>query len=205
MTQLSKAQVCELLGISSTTLWRRLRAGTYTSTRTGEGQFASLSFSLADIGLPEPEAISAPEPSISTPRNPPPSKVGSYEDVDDLPADDFAARYAAGLAAASAGNKIDGSTTRWSATHSLLGPASIEHGPPVESQAHMNPALLGTHDSRGNPIEAHRPALANGLTPEAYATMMQSWRRSGGGRSESEQEQRIRQSKANISRSFPHA
>src|SRR5882724_7824456 len=56
MIQLTKTQACELLGISPKTLGRRMASGRYTFTRTGEGQYAEVSFTHSDLGLPEPSA-----------------------------------------------------------------------------------------------------------------------------------------------------
>jgi hypothetical protein len=47
---LSKAEACNLLHISSTTLWRRCRAGVYKYTKA-PGQFGELTFTYADLGL----------------------------------------------------------------------------------------------------------------------------------------------------------
>jgi hypothetical protein len=146
---LNRQQACELLHISTTTLWRRIKAGTYTSNR-GEGQFAALSFTYADLGLTEPtsEPTPAPEPT----RNPAPSKVGHYEDEPALRAPSredadrsFAEAYRSGDATDSAGNKIDGTNERFrtKGIQSLLGPVEIERTP-VGTTDHMHPALAGT-------------------------------------------------------------
>ncbi len=45
----TKKQAAALLGISPRTLDRRMKAGVYKFTRTGEGQFAELSFTHADL------------------------------------------------------------------------------------------------------------------------------------------------------------
>ncbi len=211
MTQLTKKQAAKLLHVSETTLYRRVKAGKYTCTRTGEGQFAKLSFTYADIGLPEP-APPAPvqllgvlvQPTITSATcgtKPPDSRT-------------FAEKFLDGDAADSIGNKVDGTNDRFltKGAQSLLGPIEPDHGPPVDTQAHMKAALLATNDTLGNPREATVTAegytrggspLAHGLSQETYDAMMRDWKRSGGGRSESEMEQQVRRSKSNINRSFP--
>ena len=144
---LNKQQACELLHISPTTLWRRMKAGTYTSTR-GEGQFAALSFTYADLGLTEPTPAvnhdvqiaeqydDAPlEKPIAAPR------AQSRDDADRS----FAEAYRSGDAADSAGNRIDGTNERFrtKGIQSLLGPVEIERTP-VSTTSHMDPALVGT-------------------------------------------------------------
>jgi hypothetical protein len=222
MTTLSKQKVCQLLHISATTLWRRIKAGTYTCTRGGDEQFSSLSFTYADIGLPEPQTIAEPMPVIAEvsaepTRNPPPSKVSHYEDADELPADDFAERYKAGEATDSSGNKIDGTNNRWSETPSLLGPTVPYEGPPIPrtGTAHMDARLLSDYvDPNFAPLIPRNPQdgegftrggqpLAHGLTQEAYDESMKAWQRSGGGRSESEMEISSRRAVSNVNRSFP--
>jgi hypothetical protein len=51
---LTKRDACRLLGISERTLRRRMADGTYKFTRNGEGQYAEVRFTYADLGLPEP-------------------------------------------------------------------------------------------------------------------------------------------------------
>jgi hypothetical protein len=67
MTVLSKKEAAALLGISPRTLERRLAAGRYSCTRTGDGPYAALNFTCADLGLPEPAlapvVVVAPEPT----------------------------------------------------------------------------------------------------------------------------------------------
>jgi len=61
---LTKKEACKLLGISPRTLERRMASGRYTFTRTGEGQFAELSFTHTGIGLPEPAPVVEPVPVV---------------------------------------------------------------------------------------------------------------------------------------------
>jgi len=69
----NKREAADLLGISPSTLQRRVASGRYSCTRVGEGQYAVLEFSYADIGLPEPivpvnvVVPEEPEPSPAAP------------------------------------------------------------------------------------------------------------------------------------------
>jgi len=56
MTTLTKAEACALLFISESTMTRRLKAGRYKATKQGDGKFAPLVFTYAEIGLTEPVA-----------------------------------------------------------------------------------------------------------------------------------------------------
>jgi hypothetical protein len=144
MTTLSKAEAADLLHISERTLRRRMKAGVYKFTRTGEGQFAEVSFTYADIGLTEPEATPLPA-TVEVKRNPAPANVGHYEDEPS-----FAEKFKAGEATDSIGNDLFKPNPV-----SLLGP-----NPPVVRTPlpglfeHMDSALLGGTDSdtQGQPI-----------------------------------------------------
>ena len=57
---MNKREAATLLHISPRTLERRVKAGRYTCTRAGEGQYAEVSFSYADIGLSEPAPVIIP-------------------------------------------------------------------------------------------------------------------------------------------------
>jgi len=232
LTTLTKQQACELLHISSTTLWRRCKAGVYKFTKA-PGQFGELTFTHADLGLDDgrsspifPEVrvtpagrgtLSVPRGSQSDPRvpesgtpavepkrNAAPSKVGHYEDEPQDRA--FADAYLAGEVADSAGNKIDGTNVRYSQSQSLTA-NRVEDGAPVSrtGTAHMDQRLLSDYvDPNFAPlIPLSTARLAAGYSQDQYDTDMVAWRRSGGGRSESEMEQQIRRSKQAISRSFP--
>ncbi len=218
MTLLTKQQVCDLLGISPSTLDRRVRAGKIKCRRNpGAERFqTAVTFDRAEIEHLIPKRAPALDPA--------PAPVGVLlaqpaPTVASLPCKikpdnrTFAEKFLDRDAADSMGNKADGSNAHFqSGAQSLLGPITPDHGPPVDTQSHMNPALLGTNDTLGNPITVPVAAegftrggspLAHGLSQETYDAMMNDWKRSGGGRSESEQEQQIRRSNQNISRSFP--
>jgi len=88
----------------------------------------------------------------------------------------------------------------------------------------MNPALIGTNDSAGNPIanggwkmgepkpdktlqgftRSGQP-LAAGISQESYNAMMKDWSRSHGGPSMSEQREAVERSKATINDAFNFA
>ena len=133
---MTKKEACALLGISPRTLDRRMTKGIYTFTRTGEGQFAELSFTHTDIGLPEP----TPEPV------PVPVPVESKHDVqirpeyNDEPTErTFAERYRANEVPDSAGNYFDGSNPRWptKGVQSLLGPIEPKPKEKFSCDSHM--------------------------------------------------------------------
>ncbi len=91
MTTLTKAEACALLFISESTMTRRLKAGRYKATKEGDGKFAPLVFTYADIGLTEPVAevesstdlVEHPEPE---PRgdSPLPDAGGSSPKIPDI-------------------------------------------------------------------------------------------------------------------------
>src|SRR5882724_6355483 len=56
---MTRKEAAALLGLSTRTFSRRVADGTYKFSRTGEGQFAEVSFSYADLGLVEPKPSSA--------------------------------------------------------------------------------------------------------------------------------------------------
>jgi excisionase family DNA binding protein len=67
---LTKKEAARLLGISERTLRRRMQDGTYKYTRLGDGQFAEVRFTYADLGLEQPR--SEPEPVVPKPPKPEP-------------------------------------------------------------------------------------------------------------------------------------
>lgn len=227
---LTKKEAAALLGISLRTLDRRMAKGVYTFTRTGEGQYAELSFTHAGIGLPEPAPVVVPVPAVTVEDEPEPqfapSPLGPIElkaEADQRFADDFKR----GEATDSIGNRIDGTNRKWpnKGAQSLIGsadmydPADLGLGP-VDYQAHMDQALLGTNDSLGNPVDSSwkmsdpKPdqtlqgftrggsPLATGITQEAYNLMLKDWRRSHGGPSMGEQREAVERSIASINESF---
>ena len=146
-----------------------LAKGTYKCTRIGEGQFSELSFTHADLGLPEPEPVPVvPEPDAGplrlrplspepTPEPEPkfaPTALGPIElkaEADRRFADD----YKRGLVGDSAGNKIDGTNDQRPTLGqtSLLGP--MEPMTPVrpDCTAHMDSALVGDILTAPNPVD----------------------------------------------------
>ena len=56
-------EACLALGLSRSSFQRRMRSGTIKSKKIGEGKFAPLEFSFADLGLKEPETppLAAPQ------------------------------------------------------------------------------------------------------------------------------------------------
>lgn len=228
---LTKKEACKLLGISPRTLDRRMAKGQYKFTRSGVGQFAELSFTHADIGLPEPAPVVELVPAVTVEPEPQfaPSPLSESElraEADQRFADDFKR----GKATDSLGNKIDGTNEKWplKGAQSLVGirddydPSDLGLGP-VNHQAHMDQRLIGTNDSLGNPVANDgwkmgdpKPdhttgrtrsgqTLAPGITQEAYNIAMKDWRRSHGGPSMSESREAQERSKANIAASFNFA
>ena len=150
---MTKREACGLLGISLRTLDRRMASGRYTFRRTGEGQFAEILFTHADIGLPEPVLAPVPVPAESKPVH----DVQIRPEYNDEPTErSFAERYLANEVPDSAGNYFDGSNPRWpnKGVQSLLGP--IERMPRVrpDTTAHMDPALIGDIATAPNPVDS---------------------------------------------------
>lgn len=148
---MTKKEACGLLGISLRTLDRRMASGRYTFTRIGEGQFAELSFTFSDLGLPEPLPVAVPVESK------PVHDVQIRPEYNDEPIErSFAERYRANEVPDSAGNYFDGSNPRWPSkgVQSLLGP--IEPMPRVrpDTTAHMDPALIGDISTAPNPVDS---------------------------------------------------
>ena len=217
---LSKAAACGLLHISSTSLCRRIKAGVYQCTRTGEGQFSALSFTYADIGLPEPQQAPEPIPAVAEVQPTPVHGAPGLEPTPSRPESrgirTWAEKYRDGEAADSCGNKIDGTNERFitKGAQSLLGPIEIDRTL-ANPQAHMDPRLLSDYVDpnftpliKGNPNQGDGftrsgEPLASGYSQAAYDADMQAWRQSGGGRSEGEQEIASRRAVNNINRSFP--
>ncbi len=131
----------------------------------------------------------------------------------------FADLYRAGLVTDSSGNTINGTNAKFpnKGIQSLLGP--VERTEPKISRtgtAHMDPALLSDHvGPLSNPVRNPQESasgftrsgspLAAGLSREQYDAMMRDWRRSGGGRSESEMERAQRNTLRAINEAFPKA
>jgi Bacterial regulatory protein, Fis family len=143
---LTKKEVCKLLGISPSTLTRRMAAGRYKFTRTGEGQYAEVSFTHADIGLPEPVVPVPEDRKIFAEQEPVVTRVLSVMEISKEQKDaDFAERYLAGEVPDSAGNYVTGVNPQWptKGIQSLLGPMDAQPKVKPDTQAHMDPALQG--------------------------------------------------------------
>lgn len=225
---LNKQQACDLLHISESTLQRRLKAGVYRCTRRGDGQFSPITFSYEQLGLQEPTP--EPTPITSTAVEPTPD-IGEPDAFAPRPLSkeerdaEFAAAYKAGTATDSIGNTADGINARFPSkgTQSLIGAVEPDHGPPAETQSHMDAALR--HGDEGQPIpqgmvmtasglrwsfevgEGHTgdgSPLARGVTQEQYDGMMKAYRKHNGNRpSMSQQMAQIIAAQKNINDSFP--
>jgi hypothetical protein len=144
---MTKKEACALLSISPKTLQRRMSKGVYKFTRTGEGQYAELSFTHADLGLPSPVPVlepvidlahAAPEPTPQPEPKFAPAPLGPVErqrEADER----FAQDYKRGEVADSAGNRIDGTNVRWptKGIQSLLGPLEPKPKEKFSCDAHM--------------------------------------------------------------------
>jgi len=215
---LTKKEACDLLSISPKTLERRMKAGVYKFSRNGSGQYSELSFTHADLGLSEPVPVPTPEPvpvptpvpetapAVPEPTPEPKSAPAPLGPIEQQCQSDlaFAEAYKRGVATDSAGNKIDGSNAERPTLGqtSLLGPSiDAKQRPAVDTQHHMNPALIGAPDA----INAPRHPFDRGLSDEDLAAARSDWRRRHGGPSMSEQREAIERSKANINAAFDYA
>ncbi|MFZ0859974.1 MAG: hypothetical protein WCA27_14920 [Candidatus Sulfotelmatobacter sp.] len=210
---MTKKQVCELLSISPKTLQRRIAKGQYKFTRVGDGQFAELSFTHADLGLPEPAPVPVPEPTPepvapasnldARPRRAEPEVIILGPIEEQRQADlAFAEAYKRGDAADSLGNKIGGTNDSRPTLGavSLVGPIEASQRPAIDTQAHMT-SPIGASDA----INAPRHSFDKGLSDDDLAAMRSDWKRRGGGPSMSEQRLAIERSKANINEAFNYA
>ena len=142
---MTKQDVCQLLGISEKTLQRRMLKGVYKFTRNGVGQYAPVSFTMTDIGLPEPPApVEAAPAPVATPAPvlepivTKPTRLGNIElqrQKDEV----FADLFKRGEATDSCGNTINGSNPKWPAkgVPSLLGPTEPRERIKVSTTDHM--------------------------------------------------------------------
>jgi hypothetical protein len=131
MTQLTKGEAAALLHISESTLQRRIKAGVYSCTRTGEGQYAPITFTYADLGLTEttpPTPERKPKPVVEVQPVPERELIPALQESGGLP-----------ITEDSLGNPVHGPATKYS----LLGPhPPVQHTPTPGPFDHMNPALL---------------------------------------------------------------
>jgi hypothetical protein len=132
MTTLTKAEAAALLHISESTLQRRIKAGIYSCTRTGEGQYAPITFTYADLGLTEPTPPTPerePTPRVEVQPVPERERIPTLQESGGLP-----------ITEDSLGNPVHGPATKYS----LLGPhPPIQRTPTPGPFDHMDPALLG--------------------------------------------------------------
>jgi len=173
---LTKKEACKLLGISPRTLERRVASGRYAFTRTGEGQFAELSFTHADIGLPEPTPT--PVPVDIKPEH----DVQIRPEYNDEPTErSFAERYLANEVPDSSGNYSDGTNPRWptKGIQTLLGPVEPMQRVRLDTTAHMDPALIGggEKDDNGNfkPVNTCLPSFVKnmGVDSDEFMELLQ--------------------------------
>jgi len=148
---MTKKEATDLLCISDSTMTRRMKSGRYTFTRTGDGQYAPVSFTYSDLGLPEPvtlpqvvgasetvpESGTHPEPASNLEALPEPESNFDSPSTNSVerPLDPieqqrqsdlaFAEAFKRGEATDSAGNRIDGSNAERPTLGqtSLLGPS----------------------------------------------------------------------------------
>jgi len=180
-----------------------MRAGRYQFTKTGAGQFAEVQFTYADLGLTEPSPEPTPITSVAEPATVP--DIGEPDAFSPRPLSKD--ERDAEMTHDSLGNPVDGPATKFS----LLGPQpKIYHGPPRDTQAHMNPALIGSNDGtrpsfeNGEGYTRSGLPLCAGISQQQYDDMMRTYtRRFPNGRSEAEMERAIRAAKNNINDSFP--
>jgi hypothetical protein len=209
---IGKKEAMRLLSITPATIGRWMASGKLKFERDATaGQYAPCFFERADVLAFVPVlptvGFEQAAPALEPKRNAAPAKVGSYEDAPAEPT--FAEKFKAGEATDSMGNDLFKPNPV-----SLLGPVVVDRTPPAPAQSHMDPKLLSDYvDPHHAPLVSRTinegqgftrsgEPLAHGLSQETYDGMMADWRRSGGGRSESEMEQQIRRSKAAINAAF---
>jgi hypothetical protein len=232
LSQLSRKQCADLLGISLSTFQRRVKAGKYgAGTKTGPLKTDEVWYTFPDIGLPEPtreevpralpEPVVTPEPkSEEVPRSSPePEPVVTREPSDfelrqqaDLA---FAEAYRRGDVTDSMGNTVNGSNEKYpvSGLVTVLGPKPVALPPlgPRTGTRHMDPALLSDtptdrplrNPQLGDGSTQQGSPLGAGYTQEQYDADMQDWRRRRGLPSMSQQREAIERSEALIHAAFP--
>jgi hypothetical protein len=136
-----------------------MASGRYTFTRTGEGQYAAISFTHSDLGLPEPSVSNlethpsvtnlvtqptiavVPQSSESEPLADCANRPATQEAIDL----EFAAKYKAGLVEDSYGNRIGEARPL-----TALGPMEPKPKKKFDGAEHMDQRLIGTsHPVRG--------------------------------------------------------
>ncbi len=155
---LNKKQAADALYISLRTLERRMKAGVYKFTR-GEGKWAEVSFTYADLGLPEPTPtpqynnfgkeydVPVPQPAKPAPKMRELSPIEKNQAADLA----FAERYKMGDVTDSYGNDVNGSNKLCPTAGPQCGVKArdVDQSQPRETQSHMDPALLGDRDTFG--------------------------------------------------------
>lgn len=134
---LSRKEAAALLYISDSTLLRRTKAGQYTATRTGEGQFGKLSYTYEGLGLVEPTPEPEPAPVVAQP---------TVERILHEPEPTFAPREAPLPTTDSFGNVIGSGDPKLC----LLGPVVRRPQAPMSSTSHMHPDLVGSTGEGGS-------------------------------------------------------
>ena len=158
----SRKQAASALGVSVKTIQRYLAKGKLKGERHGEGQFAPVTFSRAELEsvgalwpvktIPTVEVTpkpSAPEPATQPAPEPEPELTDSEQRIaDDL---QFAERYLRNEVTDSAGNYHDGSNSRFlSGQQTLLGPMEPIQPARESTTAHMVQQLLPTPGAAAN-------------------------------------------------------
>jgi hypothetical protein len=213
--KLSKKDAAKLLKCSIRTLEKRMKAGTVQFIKEADTiQNGFHGNARVWVILPDPASVQescihpAPGDNLS-PQSPgklpghepssesderQPSNIELKADADRR----FAAAYLRGEVSDSAGNRADGSNDRYPTRGptSVLGPIVRDDGPPLDSQSHMNPALLGG----SGPAERH--PFDRGLSDDELKAMRADWYRRGGGPSQAEIWEAQERSKAAIREAF---
>lgn len=166
--RVSKKQMAEHLGVSVSTIDRKVKRGELTPVFGEKTSFGkpTVSFEIAEPAEPSSTRPEPSDPNLgSHPESEPSANLAErpQSNIDAKLEDDFhfAHRYLQGQATDSQGNRIDGSNVRYSEPVTLLGPEpQIEYTPPSSTTEHMNPALVG-----GTPLPgvAHAGDLSHPL------------------------------------------
>ncbi len=205
---MTKQQAADLLRISLRTLDRRMKDGT-VKFHKAPGQFGGVSFTRADLGLPEPPEIKLPYQDTPEPTRisctarhfqiaPTPEIEKKIES--DL---EFAARYKMGLVTDTFGNRIDRTNELCpeSGMQTLVPVPVRDYAEPhrTNTQAHMSPVhYVDTDVPSGN----DNP-LNPGVDPSTLDAMRFQFSRSVGSPSQSEMAAKAWNDRRNINASFP--
>jgi hypothetical protein len=167
MTTLNRFQAAALLGIGERTLRRRVEKGLIQCTRVGKGDFAEVSFTYEQLGLPEPAPCESHplhdvvdevslhrvakleiEPELKPVFAPHPASPIDLKAEEDFR---FSQAYLAGEVTDSAGNNVNGTNERFPTKGhvSLLGPREPQRLKRLSTTSHMQPGLVGTSRTMG--------------------------------------------------------